>query len=346
MEQFTTTELSGQDCLPATPEPALGISPNLPSSGGDESSRGVVSGAVDFLGVVQMHRNALQPSTRMAYAKGVVRFARWWGLSPDDAMVGLLKLPREEAISALLGYESSMPASTPPGTVNARMAGLRSLITFARKLGVIPWEIPFKARRVVAYRDTRGPEREFTDQLLERLGAGKEPRDRRDYAMARLLLDLGLRRNGVVSLRMEDLELERSSIWVALKGYTQRVRKELPAGTLEALKAWIAVRGEFGGPLFTRFSIRGEMTAEELSGDGLYRVVRGWGRVSGVTLRPHGFRHAAITRIARGAKAHGYGLPEIRAFSNHQSVANLSPYLDAEAGAQKKLAGLLSRGEV
>lgn len=292
--------------------------------------------------VVGLYWGSLKPQTQRAYRYSLMQFGRWRGSEADAAGAELLAMPTAHALVTVMDYRNSFPASLSPATVNGRMAGLRSLVGFARKLGVIDWEIPVKASRVRAYRDTRGPGVETVLPLLERLNAIDSPVGRRDYAMARLLFDLGLRRGGVVGLRVEDLDVAQASVWVRLKGDTQLLRKHLPSATAHALTRWIEIRGDWDGPLFLSFTLHGQMSREGLSGDGLYRVVKGWGRAVGMSLRPHGFRHTAISVLTRRAKAEGYGLAEIRAFSNHASVANLTPYLDAEDGAQNRLSALLA----
>lgn len=139
----------------------------------------------------------------------------------------------------------------------------------------------------------------------------------------RLLFDLGLRRGEVVSLDLEHLDFEAGTVAVLGKGRSQRELLTLPAPTREALAAWVAIRGLDTGPLFIgldRAHRRGGLT-----GAGVYLVVRSLGEKAGIRARPHGLRHAAITRaldITAG------DVRAVQRFSRHRNLQTLVRYDD------------------
>ena len=67
----------------------------------------------------------------------------------------------------------------------------------------------------------------------------------------------------------------------------------LPEPTKAALKAWLQVRGTEDGPLFVNFDRAGK--GERLTGSAVYFIVRELGTKAGLSVRPHGLRHLAIT---------------------------------------------------
>ena len=117
----------------------------------------------------------------------------------------------------------------------------------------------------------------------------------RDYAILRLLHDLGLRRSSVVNLDLADLEIEQEQkrLWV----------------TLNALLNWIEIRGTMPGAMFTNFDHA--LKGGRLTGTSIYRMVRKRGEQIGIKTRPHGIRHTAITEAVKKAKENGIGLEEV-----------------------------------
>src|SRR5262249_45118911 len=143
-----------------------------------------------------------------------------------------------------------------------------------------------------SYRDTRGP---GVDGVRRLLGAIQGPTAARDCALVRILYDLGLRRAEAVSLDLADVDLDAGTAQVLGKGRREKVRLSLPGPTREALSAWLAQRGTEPGPLF--LALDRAHRGHSLTGSGLYAVIRELGRRAGIRARPHGLRHAGITRL-------------------------------------------------
>ena len=282
----------------------------------------------------------LKPATLKAYRYSLTRYAAWCRQPVDVAAAELISLPTGPAQMRLHQYRASFPSSTRSATINARFAGLRALVGFAQAVGLVSWSVGVKTEKIERYRDTRGPGREVVVRLMQMLMAKESARGRRDYAMARLLYDLGLRRDGVVSLDVGHYDPASPSLDVRLKGKTEPKRKDLPPETAAAVERWLETRGREPGPLFVRFSIQGAMTKERIAGDGLYRVVRSWGKDLGLLkpLRPHGLRHTAITETIK----YDRNLGAVRIFSDHASIATLTHYLDADDAAQKRLSTVIA----
>jgi integrase/recombinase XerC len=226
-------------------------------------------------------------------------------------------------------------------TINRRLAALRSMSQVAKMLGMIPWTLQVKNRKVEAYRDTKGPGIDNFKKILTLTAARGDKKGIRDKAILRLLFDLGLRRGEVVALDVADLDMERKTIQVMGKGKTQKTELSLPALTIAALTEWLKLRGQDPGPLFLNLD-RARKGQGRITGKSIYRLVRGLGEKIGVKTRPHGIRHTAVTQAVKRAQGSGMDLEEVLDFSRHKDVRTLLIYRDRERNVQGKLSELVS----
>jgi integrase/recombinase XerC len=226
-------------------------------------------------------------------------------------------------------------------TINRRLAALRSLSQMAKMLGMIPWTLQVKNRKIEAYRDTKGPGIENFKKILDLTETRGGVKGIRDKTILRLLFDLGLRRGEVVTLDVADLDLERKTIQVMGKGRTQKTELTLPAPTIASLTEWLKVRGDFSGPLFLNLD-RARKGEGRITGKSIYRLVRGLGEKIGIKTRPHGIRHSAVTEAVKKAQRNGMDLEEVLDFSRHKDVRTLMIYRDRERNVQGKLSELVA----
>lgn len=321
-----------------------GMIPAPPAAIHDDSSAAALLRA--FLG-------GRSPRTLTAYRQDLEQFRVFTDEAAMDGAVRLLLGRGHGGANALaLAYRTFLiERGLQSATINRRLAALRSLVKLARMLGHVPWALEVENIPHEPYRDTRGPGRDAVQKMIAEAAAGEgsvasgesrsSPRALRDRAALRLLYDLGLRRGEVVALDLADVDMERRTVSVKGKGRSQRTLLSLPEPTLAALRAWIAVRGDAPGPLFTSFDRAGKGDGR-LSGTSLYRIVCAIGVRSGVKAAPHGLRHTAITEACKAAQSAGIGLEEVLDFSRHKSVAVLMIYRDRERNVQGKLASLIA----
>lgn len=256
----------------------------------------------------------------------------------DEAARILLSRGHGEANALVLGYRADMvDRKLQSATVNRRLAAVRSLVKLARTLGMVPWSIEVENLKAQAYRDTRGPGRQGFRRLMEEAGSRTDRKALRDRAVLRLLHDLALRRAEVVALDMEDVDLESGSVTILGKGRTQKERLSLPEPTKTALSSWIDARGTEPGPLFLNFDRAGK--GERLTGTGLYLVVRDLGRKAGLTVRPHGLRHAGITEALDLTNGN---IRAVQRYSRHRDMRILNVYDDNRADLGGDVARLVA----
>jgi len=159
----------------------------------------------------------------------------------------------------------------------------------------------------------------------------------RDFAILRLLYDLALRRGEVVSLDLEDIDLETGTARVLGKGRTEKEMLTLPRPTVDALRAWLEVRRSGAGPLFINFDRAGKWG--RLTGTAVYQIVRKLGQELGIETRPHGIRHSSISACVAQ-----FPLTDVQRFSRHKKLETVAIYVDQlDGGVQSKIADFVSR---
>jgi integrase/recombinase XerC len=155
-----------------------------------------------------------------------------------------------------------------------------------------------------------------------------------------LLYDRALRRGEVVSLDMENLDLEAGTLWVSGKGRSGQMELlTLAPETVKALEEWVTIRGEQLGPLFTNFDRTGK--GERLTGSAIYYLIKYYGKQAGVDTRPHGLRHAAITEALDRTNG---DYRAVQRFSRHKDPNILMRYDDNREDLGGEVSRLVASG--
>jgi len=207
-------------------------------------------------------------------------------------------------------------------SVARKLASVRSCLKYLARRGVVELNA---ARQV---RSPKLPQRlpsflpkdeskNLLDSPVERTEAGL-----RDRALLELLYATGLRVAECCGLDLDDLDRQQGSVRVMGKGGKERV---VPAGdvALQALDAWLTVRGEGRGPLFT--NPRGG----RLSTRGVHRIVKSRARAAGIERRvtPHTFRHSFATHML----GEGADLRLIQELLGHSRLSTTQRYTHVSA---------------
>jgi integrase/recombinase XerC len=282
-------------------------------------------------------RNA---QTLAAYRRDLEDFRAFLSAdTPDAAIRMLISAGQGDANAIAHSYRTHLiERGLQAATVNRRLAAIRSVMKLANTVGLIPWRLSVESLKSQAYRDTRGPGGDVYKEVLAHAGRQRSGKAARDVAILRLLHDIGLRRGELVSLNLEDVDLERSSVMVKGKARTQVSPITLPAPTKAALAAWIADRGSEPGPLFTNLD-RARKGSGRLTGAAIYQLVSGLGGDVGATVRPHGLRHLAITRALDAFKG---DVRKVAQFSRHRDIRVLTTYDDNRVDAAGEVAAAVA----
>jgi len=241
--------------------------------------------AAEFLRYLDLQRGASRHTLR-GYALDLAEFRAF--LSREG--VGDVATADARAVRAWLAslHERKLAKSS----IARKLATVRSCFRYLARVGRV--EIN-PARQV---RSPRLPKRlpsflpkDESKDLLD-TGAERSPAGLRDHALLELLYATGLRVSECCGLDLDDVDRRGGSVRVMGKGGKERV---VPAGdaALAALEAWLLVRGEGRGALFT--NARGG----RLGARSVHRIVKRRARGAGIDRRvtPHTLRHTFATHM-------------------------------------------------
>jgi len=256
------------------PVPA-GIGAVVPSYGTDDR-------------LIELWLHGRSPHTRRAYEADVRLL-----LAIVSKPIGSITL------DDLQGWASSLPvAALAPASQARRLAAIKSLLSFATKLGYLPFNVG-AALRVPRVKDALA-EHILSEEEIVRLIA-LEPRPR-NHALLRLGYLAGLRISEICGLRWRDTKQRSGATGqITIFGKGGKTRAVLlPASMWREL---IALRGEAGDddPVF-RSRKRGPMDPSAV-----HRVVKAAAARAGLpaTVSTHWLRHGHVSHaLDRGAAAH------------------------------------------
>ena len=271
--------------------------------------------------------SGLNPNTLRTYRQGLADFALFVGAADANHAAGILMAGGHgEANHLVLSYRANLvERDLAANTINSRLAALRSLVKLARTLDLIGWAIDVGNVKARSYRDTAGCGAAGYRRLLEYLDGSGDPKAVRDRAIVRLLFERALRRGEVASLDVAHVDLDAGTVSIQGKGHTDRESLTLPEPTQRALADWLAIRGTEPGPLFTNVD-RARKGTGRLTGAGIWAIVGALGDATGQRVRPHGLRHAAITKAL---DATGGDVRAVQRFSRHARVDTVLLYDDS-----------------
>jgi integrase/recombinase XerC len=279
------------------------------------------------------------PLTMAAYRDDLKDFAHFLGvLDSEFAARCLLSNGQGKANTLVHAYRTDLLSrGLQPATVNRRLAALRSLVKLARITGSINFYLDVEAVKSQKYRDTSGPGFKAVRLIMNELEQKQTRKGKRDFAIVHLLYDLALRRGEIVSLDYADLNLDEGYLAVLGKGCREKEKIALPIETKKALTDWIEARGFEAGPLFINFDPAKK--GKRLTGYSIARMVGKFSALVGRKVRPHGFRHSAITDaldITNGNFA------SVQSFSRHLDPKVLLRYDDNRQDRGAEVAKLLA----
>lgn len=286
-------------------------------------------------------------TTLEAYTQDLFQFATFVKVEGiNQAAETLLMLSQGKANALALNYKLYLvnDLKLQSASVNRKLASLRSLVKLARTLGIVSWTLEVKNQEHRAYRDIAGFQTKDLQKIFDFLHGKNDQKSIRDLAIMRVLFDLGLRRNEVCSLNVEDLDLQTGKIWILGKGHTQRESLKLPELTKAAIQAWLDNRRSFDGALFFRLDKASDGESKRLTGTGLYSIIKNLGSKVGLkTITVHKMRHSAITNCCQVIREENLGLETVLKFSRHRSLNTALLYFDHLDGKQGQLAELVSK---
>ena len=251
------------------------------------------------------------PHTLHHYREDLAAYAEWWATTSVEPL-------HARAITAFdvlawRDYLRHTPLASghvrKPGTINAKLAALRSYLHWAERAKIIKAmpELPRKDKR--GRRMVRWLDRKQQHQLLRRAAA-----NRKHLAIVQILLETGLRVAELVGLAWFDVEVSARKGWLTVRSGKGRKPRMVPLNQI-ARDAFGALgysqhRGT-NGPVFI-----GQRGALHIRG--IQDLIRKYedGRVGLDNLSPHMLRHT----FAINLRDRSIPWPTIAALMGHESV--------------------------
>ncbi|NJK50069.1 tyrosine-type recombinase/integrase [Candidatus Gracilibacteria bacterium] len=294
--------------------------------------------------LTQLLEDKRNKRTRHEYRKDINDFFKTvtGSLPTPDTVLQLLHLDRHRATALVLKYKAELfKRGLSEATVNRRLAAIKALVAMGRKLGVCDYSLEdVKGEKVQTYRDTSGVTPELYKQVLANCDLATQA-GKRDYALLKLLWGNALRRNEVSQLNIGDFDPDAKTIKVLGKGKgTQFEIIDLSGATTEALLQWLKVSGtkKKSAPLF--ISLDFHHFGHRLTGDGIYKIVRKYCQMAGITkpMSPHRVRHSSITAALDATDGN---VRKVQKLSRHANLDTLMRYDDNRRSYQLEVTELL-----
>jgi integrase/recombinase XerC len=287
---------------------------------------------------------SLTTATRQSYGRAFTKFSRWMEKTQADTIRWLALAPQGEVTATLLKWRSAEQLTLAPASVNHGISVLRSVIRLLRQVGVTYNRIEIPALRVRPYRDTRGFGPEAIRHIWDAIGKSGPAIASRDRVLFWLLASTALRRSEICALLVSDFDAGAGTMMVRGKGNLQKEPVTIPRQAVQVVQDWLAVRSSlFVRHDFLLTTLDNAHRGAPLAPRGLNAIVERWGRVvdlpSITHLRPHAFRHWAITRALDLV---GGDVRIVKRFSRHKSVEVVLVYDDNRTDSGGQVAQLLA----
>jgi len=268
----------------------------------------------DFIEEFRQHlvADGKSPKTVASYTGDVQAFLAWLE-SKGTAFDG--RLTRFQ-VTTYLKHLSG--AGLLANTINKKVNSLRCFNLFLNEAGATPDVVvhPGKDRVKVALGSERQVE-VFSDEEVERILFHTQDRKRcssRDALVVTLLIYTGVRVSELVSVRLQDVDLSALTLRVVGKGGKHR-EVPLRAEVAEAARDYLGSERKQSRHFNSQFLLLTQR-AGRMDKNTVNRLLKKHGKILGITMKPHKFRHTFCTRLVR----RGVPLSTVAMLAGHASV--------------------------
>jgi len=245
-------------------------------------------------------------------------------------------------VDQLEAVRNRLAAEYRPATVNATVAAIRGVLRRAWHAGDLSradYERRLDALKVVKGGSAPGRALDMAQvSKLFAVAADDGNAGVRDAALFAVLFGLGLRRAEAAAATLADLDTETWTLTVHGKGRRERLAY-LTNGSRDAVKAWLAVRGDDDGPLFRAVSKSGKVLAGGMTGRAVAARVERRSEQAGIgRFSAHVLRRTFATQLL----GQGHDLATVAAMMGHSNVNTTVRYDRRGEDAKRAAAATLA----
>lgn len=265
---------------------------------------------------IAAYRNDLNQFLEYLEHQAGASLAAWADVDEDDIQAYLTHMKHKEQ-----PYASS--------TIARKVAAIKSFFNYLTAQAIVDEnptveiESPKVKKRLPQTLNLSQVER-----LLEAPSGSEAAKNLRDVSLLNVLYETGMRVTEVVSLQLDDLDLERATLSSPTR---QGEARAIPIAdtTVSLLTEYLAA----GRPQLARDATERALflnhRGEKLTRQGLWLIIKGYARQAGLDtdVTPHTLRHSfAVHRLSRGLK-----LEEIQHLLGHANISTTQIYAQMEA---------------
>lgn len=272
---------------------------------------------------------SLAPSGRRAIA-GQLRKVAGWIEEATGAELTVETVPwhklRYEHLAAIRAR--AVDSGLAPASVNLMLVALRGVLRESFNLGLLEVNDLFRAMAVRHVKATREPtgRRVSSGEFSAILGTLdlQRPSGLRDAALICLAYAAGLRRSELSALQLGNLVDKGEELELKLIGKGNRERLVIVNnGALDAMRDYLAIRGQEPGPLFYATRKSGELIpGRGLGPQSIYDLLVDRAARAGVELRPHDLRRTFVSDLLEA----GVDITTVAAMAGHSNVNTTARY--------------------
>ena len=258
-------------------------------------------------------------NTTSAYRNDLTQFARFLGEHFDGLSEPAAITP--EIFAAYMADLNSRAYAT--STVARKVAAVKSFFHFLTREGIVVLD---PTKEVTSPRVQKHPPKVLNAETIQRLvsmpGESGSPKALRDRALLELLYATGMRVSEAVSLKVEDVDLDRKMVTCRGKGETSRI---LP---LNAAAPAISEYLHKGRPELLKDPSQPALflnhRGQSLTRQGLWLIIKEYAEKAGIGngVTPHTLRHS----FAKHLLSSGTELRQVQAMLGHASISTTQVY--------------------
>ena len=271
------------------------------------------------------HYRGYSPSTITAYGIDLQKFRRFL-----ESRLGRVPSPIEITRQQIIQFGVSL-GGVAPLTLRRKYACLSSLFGFLQDMGYVQAN---PAHRLPLPKVKQPVPIFLTEETAQQLiAAAGKPWQR---ALVILLLSTGIRRTEVVTITLDDLDLEQRQVLIRGKGGKQRV-VPLAEQAVEAIQEYLTHRVKTKSRHLFVSATGGHAIQGRIVNRILNRILRRAG-MEGQGITPHKLRHTFATHLIRN----GADIRTVQELLGHADIQTTARYLHSDTRTKQAAVGRLN----